>query len=724
MDDRHLQALEQYFGYTSFRLLQREIIEDILAGKDVFVLMPTGGGKSLCYQLPALLTSGLVIVVSPLIALMKDQVDGLHELGIPATFINSSLDRQEVSYRKDLIRRGAVKILYCAPERLVMPDFLGFLSTLEIAFIAIDEAHCISEWGHDFRPEYRKLAEVRKRFGNVPVMALTATATERVANDIVEQLGIGKHCSRYKASFNRPNLIYSVQPKGDTFNNLLQFLEKHRGDSGIIYCMSRATTESIAERLVSRGYKAAAYHAGMTSAQRSKNQEDFIRDKVDIVCATIAFGMGIDKSNVRFVVHYDISKNLEGYYQETGRAGRDGLPSDCLLFYSPGDRIKISRLIYSDTLPEHIIKNNLANLDQVCKYAELRTCRKKMVLRYFGEEQLTDNCGACDNCLSLGEKCETTDLTIAAQKFLSTIIRTMQRFGATYIGDVLTGNDKEDRIIHNGHHKLTTFGIGKEYKKPQWQHIARELEAEGYILRDEEFGSLVLTEKGNDALINRSPILLVPPSDKVRKTKEERASERSERATTDLSERSIKLFEALRSLRKELAEKQNVPPYIIFHDTVLREMVDKMPRTEEQFGRMTGVGDVKKKHYAAAFVAVINQVVIQSRIGDPYIPPSIPSTGGLTKSLFEKGHSLQEIAQLRGLTVSTIATHLEGFIAEGEVDDIDRLVDAKKIEPIREAYKKIGSMNALSPVLAVLENGTFTYEDLRFVRAFDYAQSR
>lgn len=724
MDDRHLQALEQYFGYTSFRPLQGEIIEDILAGKDVFVLMPTGGGKSLCYQLPALLTKGLVIVVSPLIALMKDQVDSLHELGIPATFINSSLDPQEVSHRKDLIRRGAVKILYCAPERLVMPDFLGFLTTLEVAFIAIDEAHCISEWGHDFRPEYRQLAAVRKKFGDIPVMALTATATERVANDIVEQLGIGKHGSRYKASFNRPNLIYSVQPKGDTFNDLLRFLETHKGESGIIYCMSRASTEGIAERLASRGYRAVAYHAGMTSAQRSKNQEDFIRDKVDIVCATIAFGMGIDKSNVRFVVHYDISKNLEGYYQETGRAGRDGLPSDCVLFYSAGDKIKISRLIQNDKLPQNIVKNNLANLDLICKYAELRTCRKKMVLEYFGEKQPTDNCGACDNCLGSGEKRETADLTVAAQKFLSTIIRTSQRFGAGYIADVLTGNDKEDRIIHNGHHTISTFGIGKEYKKPQWQHIAKELEAEGYIVRDEEYHTLQLTPKGNDALVNRSLVLLAPPPVKTKKTKEEKAAAPSRTVTADLSELSAKLFEALRALRKELADKQNVPPYVIFHDSVLREMTVKLPRTEEQFGKMTGVGEVKKKHYASAFVAVINEFVKPlEKVGDPYIPPAIPSTAGLTKSLFQKGHSLKEIAEIRGLATSTIATHLEGFIAEGEVDDIDRLIDASKIEAIREAFKKVGSMNSLSPVMAILDKEKFGYEDLRFVRAFDYANN-
>jgi len=349
-----------------------------------------------------------------------------------------------------------------------------------------------------------------------------------------------------------------------------------------------------------------------------------------------------------------------------------------------------------------------------------------MVLEYFGEKQPTDNCGACDNCLGSKVKVETEDLTVAAQKFLSTIIRTSQRYGAGYIADVLTGNEKEDRIIHNGHHTISTFGIGKEYKKPQWQHIAKELEAEGYIVRDEEYHTLQLTPKGNDALVNRSQILLAPPPVKAKKTKEEKAAAPSRTVTADLSELSTKLFETLRTLRKEFADKQNVPPDIIFDDAVLREMIDKLPRTVEQFGKMTGVGEVKKKHYGAKFVAAIDELMkseSSSKVGDPYIPPAIPSTAGLTKSLFQKGHSLKEIAQMRGLAVSTIATHLEGFIAEGEVDDIDRLIDASKIDAIREAFKKVGSMNALSPVMAILDKDKFGYEDLRFVRAFDHANT-
>jgi ATP-dependent DNA helicase RecQ len=445
-------------------------------------------------------------------------------------------------------------------------------------------------------------------------MALTATATERVAEDIVTQLGLGKNLSRYKASFNRPNLIYSVKPKGDTFNDLLKFVESHKGESGIIYCMSRASTEGIAERLASRGYRALAYHAGMTAAQRTKNQEMFIRDQVDIVCATIAFGMGIDKSNVRYVVHYDISKNIEGYYQETGRAGRDGLPSDCLLFYSPGDKIKISRLIQNDALPRDVVKNNLANLDLICRYAELRTCRKKMILEYFGEKQPTEHCGACDNCLGLKEKKETVDLTVAAQKFLSAIIRTSERFGATYITDVLTGNEKEERIIHNRHHTLPVFGIGADMKKTEWQHIARELEQEDYLVRDEEFGSLKLTTKGATALADRSPIHLVPIPVKVRQTKEEKQKAKASSAGISSTEPHEELFQLLRSVRKELAEQHNVPPYIIFHDSVLREVSKKMPRTLRQLDTIPGMGESKKKNYGEKIVAAVNTFCAMKKV--------------------------------------------------------------------------------------------------------------
>ncbi len=732
MNDRHLHdALEKYFGYHEFRPLQQEIIQDVLDGKDTFVLMPTGGGKSLCYQLPALLMPGLVIVISPLIALMKDQVDSLHELGVPATFINSSLDAYEVSHRKDLVKRGAVKLLYVAPERLVMPDFLQFLGTLDLAYFAIDEAHCISEWGHDFRVEYRKLSMLRMRFPKVPIMALTATATTRVAEDIVTQLQISKSASRYKASFNRPNLIYYVKPKGDTFNDLVSFLETHKDESGIIYCMSRASTEGIADRLNTRGMKALAYHAGMTSSQRSKHQEMFIRDQVNIMCATIAFGMGIDKSNVRFVVHYDMSKNIEGYYQETGRAGRDGLSSDCVLFYSPGDKIKMTRLITNDSLPRDVITNNLANLNLMCKYAELRTCRKKMVLEYFGDVVPEDNCGACDNCLGLKTvKGDTVDMTIPAQKFLSTIIRTTQRysgFGAGYIIDILLGNEKEDRIIHNGHHTLPVFGIGKDLKKVQWQHVARELEQEGYLARDKEHGYLKLTKFGNDIIASKAVIQLAPFPTKTKKSKDD-APEKSRTVTADLPDVNAELFIRLRDLRMAIANEKDVPAYIIFPDSVLKQMAALLPQTKKDLLKLSGVGEKKAADIGDLFLKAISEYVKENKsiktakiAGDSQAPPppaKAKETSLQSALLFNQGKSIAEIADRRAISKLTIADHLAEAIAVGEITSIDRLVTHQTAKKIRTAFSSVNSL-FLKPVMEFLDDPSITYDDLKFVRAYD-----
>jgi ATP-dependent DNA helicase RecQ len=734
MNDGHhrrlFAMLQEYFGYSEFRPLQREIIEKALSGKDTFVLMPTGGGKSLCYQLPALLLPGITIVISPLIALMKDQVDGLVASGVAATFVNSSLPPDEIDRRLAKVRAGTIKLLYIAPERLATSRFLATLDNLDVSLFAIDEAHCISEWGHDFREDYRKLRILRDRFPNVPLMALTATATPRVAEDIVTQLHM-KDVARFKASFNRENLTYLVRRKSDAFENLLDFITPRKGESGIVYCLSRKSTEAVASKLQDHGFRALPYHAGLDNAMRAKHQEKFIRDEVDIICATIAFGMGIDKSNVRFVAHYDIPKNLEGYYQETGRAGRDGLPSDCLLLYTPGDKMRMMRLL-EQTEDKVLLQRNKQNLDLVCRYAEIQTCRKKFVLEYFGETLTIDNCGHCDVCLGTSPKKDTTDFTIAAQKFLSTIVRTSQRFGVKYVVNILRGID-DDRIMHNRHHELSTFGIGKDLKEKQWQHIASELEHEGFIIRDnDDFGSLKLTEKGNEALVKRFNILLASPQ--VRKTAEKKASERLHTAIPDFPELNTKLFEALRILRKQIADERDLPPYVIFHDTVLRQMAALLPLTTFEIKKLSGVGEKKSEELGPMFADAIRAFVNNHPDIKPVslikAAPPAPSpdkksseTTLATVKLFQKGLSLYEISKERGLTPGVISTHVEEALRNGDINDIGRLVPAQFVDRIREAFQVAGSV-FLKPALTHLNDVQITYDHLKFVRAYDEREQK
>lgn len=720
-------ALAGYFGYTEFRPLQREIIEDALRGKDTFVLMPTGGGKSLCYQLPALLMDGLTVVVSPLIALMKDQVDALVASGVAATYINSSLAPEEVKRRLTSVRSGAVKLLYVAPERLTLPFFIEFLSHIDLSLFAIDEAHCISHWGHDFREDYRKLRIIREKFPAVPIMALTATATPRVAADILEQLHLQHDTGKYKASFNRPNLTYYVKRKTDAFDDLLYFLRPRKGESGIVYCLSRKSTESVAERLRDKGFRALAYHAGMDNVQRAKHQEQFIRDEVDIICATIAFGMGIDKSNVRFVVHYDLPKNLEGYYQETGRAGRDGLPSDCLLLYAPGDRIRLLRFIEDSDADPAITEHNKQSLNLMCRYAEARSCRKRMVLEYFDEKLEAGNCGKCDICLGT-HKIDWADFTVAAQKFLSTMMRTSQKFGAKYIVNILRGTDDDDRIMHNHHHELTTFGIGKDLKEKEWMHVSQELEREGYILRD-EYKSLKLTPKGSEALVNRYNIMLASLPQRGRS-----AEARAERlhAIPDFPALNTQLFEVLRTLRKQIADEKNVPPDVIFHDTVLRQMAASLPFTKHGILRLSGVGEKKADDFGEIFGKTINAFVQKHPEIQPLTITSLPQprqpyvksseTVLATVKLFQKGVSPYEIAKERGLSPSVISNHIEEGIKNGDITDIGRLVPAQYIERIRNAFRVTGSQFLKSAMLH-LNDMQITYDHLKFVRAYDERQN-
>jgi len=591
------EALKKYFGYDEFRSLQREIIDDALAGRDVFALLPTGGGKSLCFQLPALLHDGVTIVVSPLIALMKDQVDALRTSGIAATFLNSTLGANEARERFRGLQRNEFRLLYVAPERLMMENFLESALNWSIARIAIDEAHCISEWGHDFRPEYRELKKLRVQFPDVPIMALTATATKRVRDDIVKQLKLRQpRC--YVASFNRPNLTYRVVPKSSAYQQLLDFVRARPNASGIIYCASRKSSDALAEKLARDGIKALPYHAGMESKERTRNQEAFLRDHARVITATIAFGMGINKPNVRYVIHHDLPKNIEGYYQETGRAGRDGLPSDCVLLFSVGDVVKQRRFIEEKSESEQRIAHE--QLRNMIAYAETRECRRATLLRYFGENFSQASCNGCDNCL---EPRETFDGTIAAQKFLSCVHRVEAKqgfgFGLNHIVEVLVGGTNE-AIEKRGHNLLSTFGIGKDLPREQWQRIGRELLRLGLMeAAPGKFATLRVTDAGMTALRKRTPVTLTKPFEApAKKVRVPRAGE---------IECDEELFERLRALRRRIADERDVPAYIIFSDATLREMARVCPQSKTEFAQIAGVGQQKLKEFAESFLAEIGE---------------------------------------------------------------------------------------------------------------------
>jgi ATP-dependent DNA helicase RecQ len=592
------QLLKSTFGYATFRPLQREIIEANLVGEDVFALLPTGGGKSLCFQLPALARDGLTVVVSPLIALMKDQVDALQASGVAATFLNSTLGAEESRTRLRGLHRGDYKLLYVAPERLMLAGWIENLKTWNVSCIAIDEAHCVSEWGHDFRPEYRQLAKLRTALPDVPMMALTATATGRVREDIVTHLKL-RDPQTFVASFNRPNLTYRVVPKDEPAKQIINFVRKREHESGIIYCASRATAERVAESLAGRGFLARPYHAGLDAAERARNQEMFLRDDTRIICATIAFGMGINKPNVRWVIHHDLPKNIEGYYQETGRAGRDGLPGDCLLLFSPGDIAKQTHFL-DEITNEQERSIARAQLRQIVHYAESSGCRRAELLQYFGETFPLNNCGACDNC---AEPRESFDGTIVAQKFLSCVFRIQQasRFGAglNHVIEVLTGA-KTDKITRWGHDQLSTYGIGGELSRSQWASIGRELMRLGYVgLGTGEYATLELTTEGMAVLRARTPITLTKPAADAPKSR--RVAPRRE---GDIDCDEI-LFEKLRTLRKLLADERKVPAYIIFGDNTLRALAREYPQSLSALEGIPGIGEKKRAEFGEVFTATI-----------------------------------------------------------------------------------------------------------------------
>ena len=688
-----LQLLKRYFGFESFRPLQEEIISEALAAKDVFALLPTGGGKSLCFQLPALARSGLTVVISPLIALMKDQVDAMQAAGVAATFLNSSLAAEESRARLRGLHNGEFRLLYVAPERLLLSGFLSDLQRWNVNLIAVDEAHCVSEWGHDFRPEYRQLAQLRSLFPSVPVMALTATATERVRVDIVEQLHL-RDPAIYVASFNRPNLNYRVLPKAGPYDQTLEYVRSRRNESGIVYCQSRKSAESVAERLNADGVKAAPYHAGMEGKDRAVNQEQFLRDEVKVICATIAFGMGINKPNVRFVIHYDLPKNVEGYYQETGRAGRDGLPSECVLLFSAGDVVKLNQFI--DEKPEAEKQIAREQLQQMVHYAESAECRRASLLEYFGESFPHENCGACDNCLYPRE---TYDGTVAAQKFLSCIYRIRERggfaVGLNHVVEVLTGADTE-KIRNWGHNQISTYGIGKEYSRPEWGAIGRELVRLGLVKQDAaRFNVLESTSEGRAWLKERKPITLTKPM-QVAPAKVSHAGE----ITCDEA-----LFEKLRSLRKRLADERGVPPYIVFSDVALRQMARLYPVSEGEFVRISGVGERKLAEFGKAFMGEVARYLetyprqifadesFTAPVAVPAARPRLNDTARETLKMFRGGQSVEDIASRRALATSTIYGHLATAMETGESLELTQLFSASELESISTAFAKCGFGN-------------------------------
>ena len=696
-----LTILQEKFGYASFRLEQEAIINAVLQKKDTFVLMPTGGGKSLCYQVPALLFDGLTIVISPLIALMKDQVDALRINGIEADYLNSTQSAEQQHEILNKVRLKQLKLLYLTPES----TFFKQLPSFHVSLVAIDEAHCISHWGHDFRPEYLMLAQLKRTMPHVPVIALTATADRLTRKDILEKLELNNPVT-FISSFNRANIRYTIEPKRRSFEKLLDFLEKRKNDAGIIYCLSRASVEKLAQDLNKEGYEALPYHAGLEKDIRSRHQEMFLRDEVKIIVATVAFGMGIDKSNVRYVVHMDLPKNIEGYYQETGRAGRDGLDSEALLFFSYADVSKMKRFVEIEDNPEQT-KIYLRKLDQMAEYGDLTTCRRKYLMNYF-DESAESFCGNCDICLT---RTELSDATILAQKVLSAVTRLEGRFGTGYIIDFLRGSQAAK--IQEQHKQLKTFGIGADVSKDEWSNIIRDLLAQGYLTKAEGiYPVLQLTDTSTSVLKGLVKVMITRTKEKIEIEEEK----------TDYEEA---LFQRLKDTRRQIASSENVPAYIILSDATLMELATYLPHTKEEFRKISGFGEVKIEKYEKAFRDVVTayctEHALTSRIHlktPKRIRKERPERETDTKQqsleLFMLGNSIEKIAELRNLSRVTIEGHLAFYVQSGKLS-IDQLMDTSKIPAIREAIEQIGG-KMLTPIKELLGDN-YSYGEIRMVMA-------
>ncbi|MEL6987442.1 MAG: DNA helicase RecQ [Bacteroidota bacterium] len=704
-------TLKEVFGYEEFRPNQEAIIQNLLNKKDCLALMPTGGGKSLCYQLPAIMSDGLAVVISPLIALMKDQVDALRLNGVNAAYFNSTLDELEKDRVFMNIRQDKLKLLYIAPEGLFSnKPLFDLLQSKSLSLFAIDEAHCISQWGHDFRPEYRRLSALKRLFPNSPVIALTATADIRTRNDIVANLNLDKP-EVFVSSFNRANITYSVRPKSDSRSKLHRFLAERKGQSGIVYTLSRKSTEEIAGDLQLMGLKALPYHAGLERSVRNDNQEKFIKDEIDIIVATIAFGMGIDKSNVRFVVHMHLPKNVEAYYQETGRAGRDGLQSEALLFFSRGDAITLRGFAEVEDDPKQTMIN-INKLNQMIAFGESRQCRRKFLLNYFGEDH-SGNCQSCDNCLT---EFKTFDGTEIAQKALSAVYRLKQGFGVSYVIDFLRGSQAQRIKLY--HRNIKTYGAGADISKKDWQKYMRNLIDFGYLkVSDGNYPVLLLTAKSNEVLFRGAKVELVQ-TETVQGAK-----------TIEVLDTDPVLLDLLKKIRRQFAEKEGVAPYMVFSDKTLSELAAYIPTERNDLLRINGFGEVKLIKYGDVFLNAIIQYChqnnltskIDQKIGTPKRKSALvkehlrqSATKDITYNMFKQGKSIDEIANERGVSKRTIEDHLITFIRRGELD-VRAIVEADKISIIENAWKELGDVR-LRAIRDKLGD-EYDWSDLRAVKA-------
>ncbi len=704
------QVLKQYFGYDKFRPLQADIIDWVLYGQDCMVLMPTGGGKSICFQVPALIFQGLTVVISPLIALMHDQVQALQANGVSAAYINSTLGYSEQQQIEKSCRDGSLKLLYISPEKLFAPGYLDFIKSLTISMFAIDESHCVSTWGHDFRPEYTQLHVLKNAFPNVPVIALTATADKVTRKDILTQLGIPE-AKTFISSFDRPNLSLAVLPGRNRLQIIHRFIADRPRQIGIIYCLSRKNTETVAEALQKLGVKAKHYHAGMPAAERAKVQNDFIRDELDVIVATIAFGMGIDKSNVRWVIHYSMPSNVESFYQEIGRAGRDGLKSDTLLFYSYSDIIVRKDMIGSSDLPPEMKEVQLAKLDRIKQYSEAEICRRRILLSYFNEE-ITQDCGNCDVCKNPPVR---FDATLTAQKALSAIARTGERVAMGMLIDILRGSNNR-KIIENKYHEIKTFGAGKDLKMEEWAEYLQQMLNSGVMD--------IAYDEGHSYKLNNASWAVLKEGRKVNLVRfrpfDEKMAQREEEMSASKTKREVikdALFEKLRELRKKLADAQNIPPFVVFSDATLSDMAQKRPINRVQMMAVSGIGEQKFRMYGEQFINEILDFARQNTETGTRIVKGMTYID--TMDLYDKGLSLEEIAQARGLNPVTILSHLIKSKDEGRNDiDLTKFIAAKAVKEIVGAAKTLGikKNDALKPLFEAMDE-KYQYHEIRLALA-------
>ena len=707
--------LKKYFGFDTFKGNQEPIIRNVLAGRDTFVLMPTGGGKSLCYQLPAVMKKGIAIVISPLIALMKNQVDAMRNFSTDddvAHFLNSSLTKTEIARVKKDVLSGKAKLLYVAPESLTKEENIEFLKNIDISFYAIDEAHCISEWGHDFRPEYRRIRPIIDMIGRSPIIALTATATPKVQHDIQKNLSI-LDADVFKSSFNRPNLYYEVKSKQDVTKEIIKYIKNNSGKSGIIYCLSRKKVEEMAEVLKVNGIKALPYHAGMDSATRTMNQDKFLMEEADIIVATIAFGMGIDKPDVRFVIHYDIPKSLEGYYQETGRAGRDGGEGNCIAYYSYNDILKLEKFMQGKPIAEQEIGKQL--LLETVSYAESSVCRRKLLLHYFGEEYLQENCEACDNCLHPKSQFEGNEAVVSV---LETILAVKEKFKADHIANILSGKITS-AIKSYKHHKLEFFGIGEDKDEKFWNMVIRQALIATFLTKDiENYGLLKLTPKGMEFLENPTSFMLAEDHDYADTTDEENAFGARTAAVDE------ELFSILKDLRKKLSKQKDVPPFVIFQDPSLEDMAIQYPITMDELQNVSGVGAGKAQRYGEEFIEIIKKYVEEKEIIRPLdmVVKSVVNKSGIKVYIIQSidmKRPLEDIAEAKGLEMSELISEIEAIVNSGTRINLDYYInsniDEERQHDIYAYFREEAESDSLEAAIKELGN-EFEEEEIRLVR--------